>query len=275
MALQKLKTHRRKIGPQQWWVQVVYRCNQSEAESQEAFLWDTTPSGFSGRSAPICKDVKVDYEYYTPAKSRIIAVYRTPSWDDYCLLNPNKFVLRARASVTGESVKEDLDGNTIEGTDPDDADGLTKWKVEKGQNHIFRPKVAYIVRGIIYDRWQWFDQWTEDLGKVNSSNMSKFGKHQQPGELLFTGMRMVPHVAEDDRWWITYLFMGNEDGWNSDCISRKYSVEVHQVQLKDTDDTLIEGEYRDVRVDAPETDTRTARLFDEANFSAINANVLW
>lgn len=270
MALKPLTYRRSRVGPGAWRVVRTYQCPQDESEGHEASLWDETPLGFtSGRQTPICQDVLRDDRVFGKRVSRITATWQTPTWEEWLLRNPNTLILSGKGHTTGEKVNEDLDGLTISGIDSSDTTGLTIWKIVSGQNIIARAKVVYVAYGIVDNRAMYIDQYTEHLGQVNASHMSKFGKHQSEGELLFSQLVFQPHPTENHRWRTWYHFLGREGGWNDDCEARQHDVEIHAVTVTGTERT------RDVRVLVPTTTTRTARLFEDTTFAWINSAIQW
>jgi len=234
--------------------------------------------GESGKEAAVLMDSDVEFDH-TPRRglenlARIILYYWPRTWEQWLEAHPNKGVLIGRSNLISEPCKT-WNGKILEGRDPSDLTGRTKWKITSGSNTLFRGQGVYEVYAVINNRDTYFYPYVSKVGGYNSNLMMKFPlwpEASREGQWLLTYISCEPRATASKLYTTRYQFALNMDtvlGWADPCISTKFTVCAVQVPVIDeygepTGDMRVKSEL------VATTTTQSTVMLSAENFSVID-----
>ena len=219
MALGLKARKRRQIGYESYEIQEVYICLNAEAESNARFLWSSMEG--TGRSATLVKDVQWQKDGYGKGKAKIELLRRTPTTMEYLRANTNKGVLFTNSTSTLRRANANSQGEIIQGLDPADPTGRTKWQLVKGEGVIPEVDAVFIIRTFTTRPSVYVTQMQELENAVNTNRMSsRFGKYAAPRKLRLAKVKSWPDTYTAGAEWVDYYLQGKAVGWCKETSAR-------------------------------------------------------
>ncbi len=273
-----LRTRTVKLDADGHGVTEIYSAPPSEWESHKASLFARIPTGYSGRSAPRAISIDRQTKALSEGYDRIIAQYRTLTNFEYCDRHPSKAYVEVLTFQRGERIITDLDGKTVQGTDPTDSTGRTVWEIVEGSDIMRRPQTVYVVKGVVRPKSIYIDAFASSIGCINDGIMARLGMWgASREELLFFRMESQPRPYNKLKYAASYWFLWSGQrglSWNKVTKARKMERKAIKVPYLDTDG-VDTGYTKDVYLLVPTTTTRYARTYKTASFIHIDSMCNW
>jgi len=290
-----------------YWHRFIYAIPKDEVETYRTdFTPGSTPvvslPGGSGLFSPRLADYTLDTDFPgRPGKSRVVTVFRTPTWGELVREEPNRAILEV--DISGQAVEQkrektdgDLpgvaDGRVIAGPDqswlnaddPDLAEAHTghpakEWRVVSGSNVIYEPKALFRVTSTAENFL--LDDIKDLIGKMNNTTLVNFGNIER-GRLLFLGVKASRQIGSTGLWSVSYLFWYDENGWEQVCQSQLFVKAVATVfkHAIDGDGELTQSdvEVGDIVMTVPDIDSVPETRYPRkgyGNFAFLEAQLEW
>ena len=260
------------IAPNGYAITEEYSCPNSEVTAQRDELVNSVHNVVTGMTAPVCHKVITELHGYRDGEARLTAFYQTLNWSQWLYQNHNKAIVFRKRIQSDKSYRRDLDDVLIEGQDEDSAADRT-WVVDAGENFGIRPKHFLLIRAVVDDEAS-FKAYDGKQGHINSIAMRAVANDIAPGHLLFTGVNVTPVLADTDLWLVEYGFLHHHLLWNEQCITKQYERIFKKFPVYGYYEAIGGTFVSDTKfkwLTAPTGETHTVRLFESADFSAINA----
>ncbi len=237
----------REIHPRiiQWTGEYSHRCKRrfSCAEGQDGLLeyslQDSVMPGFSGKYAPICEGVQ-RITGLEVGRVLVVAEYETQRV-------PGEATVRLAIRPKWDKIYKDINGETIEGPDPDDNQYLHRYEVVAGSNVIPTGQCT-IILSTAYDTFHPNDV----MGRVGSVNAGRLF-NLRAGSLLLLGSPDTHWWPKGKLWYIDYQFAysGPYKEWNDFLKVRKFVDAVREFPIVDAGgniDTVADPRYMTVKL---------------------------
>ena len=275
MARTQLKRERRRrIGNRAEEVERQYVCPAAEIDSHRNALWGTwATSQFGGRYMPA--PIAIDSDLAPGGARGIITVrYRTLTLDEYMTRFPNRGIVGMITDTSRREVREDSDGNAVDGPDPTDTSGLTVWRAVDGQRILQQSRAMYRVHAIV-DSWdKYVDGEVDGVGKYNSNQLGHIAGKLKVGTALLDRMTARSLDLDENLFVVDYDFAYRASGWGEVTKSRQFTWQVRQETVKDSDG-VDTSRTRDVMTFGPTSTTRSKTGYGQANFGTIESLCGW
>ena len=176
-------------------------------------------------------ELQVDCEYPgRPGWSRIVANYQPTRWGGFP--SPEQPVMgRLMIDIGGVTYKPylDINGQVIEGWAKVIANAKKgeKWKVVKGVHAQLRPYATLKIEGVALLESFNVNDYYDIIGHINNDADSLGGA--AAGTLRFDGIRAYGSIENDSLLDVQLFFSYNQDGWNTQLFSQKFSHKAKQI----------------------------------------------
>lgn len=258
------------------WTRRVIFTGVPGAEAEGLLPEEHSPyPGTTGNQAPVLMDSDIEDDLLAKPENlkRVTLYYRPRDFLEWLIDNPNKGVLIGDSSLISTDLKI-FNGTVIEGNDPTDPNGLTKWKRTSGSNALFGGRAIYEIFGVIDNRDIYFYQFVSKVGMCNEQIMGNFPLVPESSyqyqwllvSLMCTPMRRVAAKL----YTLRAQFMLNMDttlGWADPCVSSQYTIETRRVPRMDGGEEIGTDV---IKVDIPTGVTREVDLVPSALFQPLD-----
>ncbi len=273
-----------RTGPYHYKCKRRFSCLEGQDGHLEQGLYNSVMPGFAGKYAPICEEVQ-RITGYEPNRVLVVAEYETQR-------TPGEATVRLIKSNNWGKIYKDINGETIEGPDPDDNQYLHRYEVVAGSNVIPSGQCG-IILSTAYDKFNLSDVMSR-VGCVNDGRLFNL----RAGSLLLLGSPDTHWWPKGKLWYIDYQFAysGAYKLWNDFLKVRKFVDAVREFPIVDVGgaiDTKADPRYMTTKLPQEwkydSTKTKASEMwtllrespiedresFYEADFSELDGWVAW
>ncbi len=220
MARKLLRRRRKQISFDAFEIREEYSSRNGEAQAEADFLW-TSLEG-TGRSQTIVTDVDFQLNGRGPGFALIFLTRRTATTQEFLRRFPDRAVLFTKTSSRLRRANATEDGSIIQGLDPADPTGRTKWQLVKGEGVIPQESAVFVVRGFTRRPKTFITQFQELINSINTNRMSDvFGKYRDPRKLRLAGVDSRPDTFTSKGFWVDYYLEGRAQGWAKETSNKR------------------------------------------------------
>jgi hypothetical protein len=206
--------------------------------------------------APVLMDWDVE-EDDLPNQSRLVLLYKTPTWDEWLEIHAPKGVFLGNSSVQSRRARI-VNGVVMEGQDPSDATGKKFYKITSGGTVIVDSRCIMRVHAVVDNIDTWYHQFTDRVGTVNNAALTHFGPTFSGAQkLMLYGMRWTPRQSYRKLYTVEYDLLGNPEGWLTDVTASEFEIQVVDEVARSSPGAEPDGEIRQVKLMVPTGVTRT------------------
>ena len=292
-------------------VEEYYVAEDGDADKIASLIRGRRQVGPSAYFAPTCHKAESEFSYFGDNGSRVVAMFKTQLLSDR--RQPGRATVSIEAQANARKVLVDLDGKRLAGgyydvTSPTYGHGLNSIRLKKGDPVVYEGR-ALIRLKTAYEKGGMSAQDIADImllqGKVNDKALPNFGNFEK-GTLQLLASPHTKQWDESGLWYVDYVFAVSPIyplPWN-DYVERalyanavvnapvmeltgsgvRWTAVTSQIRQKEVDMDQVfvrrrtSGTSTWTLEDMSETiadDFSKTRLYEEANFDALNAMVVW